>query len=213
MSGTSAGALNAAALKAGLVAGGRGAARKRLPRCGNRWATSAISAWCPGCSPSCRRCGSGRRRAASSCRSARRASLAQVFALHAGNIVDQSAGCRWFAISTSARSATMHGPALFVGATNVRTGKVKVFSGQEITARRFWPRPACPRCSRRSRSTARPIGTAAFPATPRCWPLYEPRAAGRYPDRAGQPDAARRHSRTPRWRSRTGSTRSASTPR
>ena len=27
-----------------------------------------------------------------------------------------------------------------------------------------WPRPACRRCSRRSRSTARPIGTAAMPA-------------------------------------------------
>ena len=36
---------------------------------------------------------------------------------------------------------------------------------------RCWRRPACPWCSRRSRSTARPTGTAVIPATPRIHPL------------------------------------------
>ena len=34
-----------------------------------------------------------------------------------------------------------------------------------------WPRPACPPCSRRSRSTARPIGTAATAGNPTMTPL------------------------------------------
>ena len=50
---------------------------------------------------------------------------------------------------------------LFLSATNVRTGKVKIFAAQRAWRRRRSPRRACPSCSRRSRSTARPIGTAA----------------------------------------------------
>ena len=54
---------------------------------------------------------------------------------------------------------------LFVTATNVRTG-----SGRGVPQRArsrptcCSPRPACRPCSRRSRSTAKPIGTAATPA-------------------------------------------------
>ena len=48
-------------------------------------------------------------------------------------------------------------------ATNVRTGKVKVFAQRrDLPPTRCWPRPACPSCSRRSRSTASTIGTAAI---------------------------------------------------
>ena len=56
---------------------------------------------------------------------------------------------------------------LFVTATNVRTGRAA--SSATPTSRRTccWPPPACRRCSRRSRSTASPTGTAAIPATRR----------------------------------------------
>ena len=54
---------------------------------------------------------------------------------------------------------------LFVTATNVRTGRGRVFRNAESHPTCCSPRPACRRCSRRSRSTARRTGTAATPAT------------------------------------------------
>jgi NTE family protein len=55
---------------------------------------------------------------------------------------------------------------LFLSATNVCTGKVKIFRNEEVSldavmASACLPRPACPTCSRRWRSTASAIGTAA----------------------------------------------------
>jgi NTE family protein len=60
---------------------------------------------------------------------------------------------------------------LFITATNVRTGRGRVFRNAEVTPD-GWPRPACRPCSRPSRSTARPIGTAATRATPRSRPWF-----------------------------------------
>jgi NTE family protein len=54
---------------------------------------------------------------------------------------------------------------LFVTATSVRTGRGRIFRNAEITPGCCWRRPACRRCFKRSRSTASPIGTAAIPAT------------------------------------------------
>ena len=51
---------------------------------------------------------------------------------------------------------------LFLCATNVRTGKVKVFENHELTVSRCCLRRAACRCSSRPlKSTAKPIGTAA----------------------------------------------------
>jgi NTE family protein len=61
--------------------------------------------------------------------------------------------------------------AVYVTATNVRTGRGRVFRNADSRPRRCWRRPACRRCSRRSRSTATRTGTAASRATRRSSPL------------------------------------------
>ncbi len=61
---------------------------------------------------------------------------------------------------------------LFVTATNVQTGRIKVFERSELTADHVMARPACPPCFRRWRSMACPIGMAAIWAIPRFIPLF-----------------------------------------
>ena len=56
---------------------------------------------------------------------------------------------------------------LFVTATNVHTGRGRVFRNAELTPMSCSLPPACRRCSARSRSMASPIGTGATPATRR----------------------------------------------
>ena len=55
---------------------------------------------------------------------------------------------------------------LFVTATNVRTGRGRVFRNAELTPDVLLASACRPPCSRRWRSTAKPIGTAATRATP-----------------------------------------------
>ena len=70
------------------------------------------------------------------------------------------------------------GPKLFVSATNVRTGKARVFERPEISVEALLASPVCRRSSRRWRSTARPSGMAASWAT---------RRSGRSTDAARRP--------------------------
>ncbi len=56
---------------------------------------------------------------------------------------------------------------LFIAATNLRTGAVRIFGTATSRPTRCWRLPACRGCSRRSRSTAKPTGMAATSATRR----------------------------------------------
>ena len=171
ISGTSAGALNGAALKAGLLAGGRAAARKRLARlwdAGRRYRRFPHA--CPGCSPSCPRCGSGRRRPSSSGRSARRGRRRSSISPYAmGRQVGKPVGAGSFARWISTAVCADASPAPFRRRHQscaparcmcfpVRRCHARGADGLGLPARRPF---------RRSRSTARPIGTAAIPATRR----------------------------------------------
>ena len=60
---------------------------------------------------------------------------------------------------------------LFVTATNVRTGQGEIFENASITSDVLLASACLPSCSRRWRSTARPIGMAAIPATRPSRPL------------------------------------------
>ncbi len=55
---------------------------------------------------------------------------------------------------------------LFICATNVRSGKIKVFGNAEVTIEAVLASACLPNLSRRWRSTARPTGTAATWGTP-----------------------------------------------
>ena len=133
ISGTSAGALNGAALKAGLVSGGRAAAKENLD-----WLWSQVSEvqdlrmgqWMEALLPD-------------------RSPLARIFAAFSPYAIADTMS-RIFSpydygpyYSNPLRRvvvkfrfdkvASDEGPAFFVSATNVRTGKIRVFGGPEIT--------------------------------------------------------------------------------
>ncbi len=133
LSGTSAGGLNAAACKAGLLAGGRDGARTALDAL---WAEVGrigdlrLNAWLREAFP-----------VATAWGQAVQASLpfspqgiaAQVFSPYdwgpfwRNPLADLVAGFDFSQVCAA------QGPALFIGATNVRTGRIRVFSGDEIT--------------------------------------------------------------------------------
>ncbi|SEM41329.1 NTE family protein [Loktanella fryxellensis] len=133
ISGTSAGAMNAAAYKAGLVAGGRAGARETLD-----WFWEQVGAvnapwvqdWLAALAPSIAGMAAilevspGYR----AFDAMSRMTSPYVFGALMRNPLDKIlANMRFEDICSDA------GPALFVGATNVRTGKIRVFSGAEIT--------------------------------------------------------------------------------
>ena len=53
---------------------------------------------------------------------------------------------------------------MFISATNVQTGRVRIFGREKITADAVMASACLPLCSARSRSTACPIGMAAISA-------------------------------------------------
>ena len=61
-------------------------------------------------------------------------------------------------------------PRLFLSATNVRTGKIKVFENDAMSVDVVLRRPACRTYSTPSRSMANTIGTAGSWAIPRSFP-------------------------------------------
>ncbi|MEO9827024.1 MAG: patatin-like phospholipase family protein [Paracoccaceae bacterium] len=134
ISGTSAGALNGAALKAGLVEGGRQGARDTLD-----WLWEQVGAvgdmrlahWMTALTPSP---GSISKAIESSFAYGITDAMSRVFSPYSYGPFYQNPLSRVVERFEYASICANADPALFVCATNVRTGKVKVFSGDEITA-------------------------------------------------------------------------------
>ncbi|NCO88001.1 MAG: patatin-like phospholipase family protein [Rhodobacterales bacterium] len=133
ISGTSAGAMNAAAFKAGMIAGGRAGARAELASLweqvgavtGPVWA-----AWLTALAPSVPALAQALRYspAFAAVEALERSLSPYAFGPMLQNPLRRIVeGFRFEAVCASA------GPALFIGATNVRSGKIKVFRGDEIT--------------------------------------------------------------------------------
>ena len=59
------------------------------------------------------------------------------------------------------------GPQFHICATNVRSGKIRVFTRRKSQLMRSSPLPVCPHCSRPSKLMEKPTGTADTPAIPR----------------------------------------------
>lgn len=134
MSGTSAGALNAAACKAGLIAGGRQGARDSLDRL---WAEVAsvgdfrMAPWFAAMFPFASAMADVWRDALTGAASGY---LEQVYTPYATGAFWRNPLAPVVARLNFAQVCAGEGPALFVAATNVRTGKVRVFSGADVTA-------------------------------------------------------------------------------
>lgn len=133
ISGTSAGALNGAALKAGLAAGGRDEARRSLD-----WLWKQVgavgdlrmAAWMSALFPAA---GIFKRLAGSAAPVSPAEMMTRMLSPYSYGPFYRNPLERVVNRFRYDRICAHEGPRLFISATNVRTGKIRVFSGEEIT--------------------------------------------------------------------------------
>jgi NTE family protein len=174
ISGTSAGALNGAALKAGLLAGGRGAARKRLDRL---WAQVGeigdfrMLPWMQAFLPMLR---FWQTAADSFLPFSPQGIAAQVYSPYAWG--DQWQNPLEPIVRDLDFSHVCAGtePRLFVSATNVRTGKIKVFKGDAITPEALMASACLPTVFQAVRIGQEDYWDGGYAGNPALFPLYEP---------------------------------------
>ncbi len=174
ISGTSAGALNGAALKAGLLVGGRGAARKRLDRLWHQIGEIGdfrMLPWMQAFLPMLR---FWQTTADSLLPFSPQGLAAQVYSPYAW-------GDRWqnplepvvrdldFSHVCAATE-----PQFFVSATNVRTGKIKVFEGEAITPEALMASACLPTVFQAVTIDGDAYWDGGFAGNPALFPLYEP---------------------------------------
>lgn len=174
ISGTSAGALNGAALKAGLIAGGRGAARKRLDRMWDQVGEIGdfrMLPWMAAFLPALR---FWQTASAAFLPFSPQGVAAQLYTPYAF-------GSRW----TNPLEPVVHdldfthvcaadGPQLFVSATNVRTGRIKVFAGQEIGPEALLASACLPTVFQTVEIGGEGYWDGGYSGNPALFPLYEP---------------------------------------
>ncbi len=133
ISGTSAGALNGAAFKAGMVAGGRDGARAELDRLWARVGTMGdmrLSAWMQPVLPFAAAMTNAWETAFNT---SPHGIAAQLFSPYAMGTTWKNPLAPAVADFDFSQICAESGPRLFISATNVRTGKIGVFTGQKIT--------------------------------------------------------------------------------
>ena len=174
ISGTSAGALNGAALKAGLIAGGRGAARKRLDRLWDQVGEVGDFRMVPWIAPFLPAIRFWQTTSAAFLPFSPQGIAAQLYSPYAF-------GTHW----TNPLEPVVHdldfahvradaGPKLFVSATNVRTGKIKVFSGAEIGPQALLASACLPTVFQTVEIDGEAYWDGGFSGNPALFPLYEP---------------------------------------
>ncbi|MBN8631263.1 MAG: patatin-like phospholipase family protein [Rhodobacterales bacterium] len=174
ISGTSAGALNGAALKAGLIAGGRGAARKRLDRLWTQVGEIGDFRMLPWIAPFLPAMRFWQAASAAVLPFSPQAVAAQLYSPYAfgqswSNPLAPVARDLDFANLSDRR-----GPRLFVSATNVRTGKIKIFTGREITPDALLASACLPTVFQTVEIDGEGYWDGGFSGNPALFPLYEP---------------------------------------
>ncbi len=174
ISGTSAGALNGAALKAGLLAGGRGAARKRLDRLWSQVGEVGdfrMLPWMAAFLPALRFWQSA---SAALLPFSPQGIAAQLYSPYVF-------GSRWQnPLEPVVRDldfthvCAADGPRLFVSATNVRTGRIKVFEGQEIGPEALLASACLPTVFQTVEIGGEAYWDGGYSGNPALFPLYEP---------------------------------------
>ncbi|WP_112309557.1 patatin-like phospholipase family protein [Pseudogemmobacter bohemicus] len=174
ISGTSAGALNGAALKAGLVAGGRGAARKRLRRL---WEDIAdigdfrvLLPWFQPFLPMMRMMQDAAEVLMPVSPQGLAAQIYSPYAWGAGWRNPLEPVIRDLDFS---HVCAADGPALFIGATNVRTGKARVFQGDEISPDALMASACLPSVFQAVEIDGEAYWDGGFAGNPSLWPLYD----------------------------------------
>lgn len=174
ISGTSAGALNGAALKAGLVAGGREAARKRLRRLWDDIADIGdfriLLPWFQPFLPMMRMVQDVTEALMPVSPQGMAAQIYSPYSWGAAWRNPLEPVIRDLDFSHVCANA---GPALFIGATNVRTGKARVFRGDEITPEALMASACLPSVFQAVEIGGEAYWDGGFAGNPSLWPLYD----------------------------------------
>jgi NTE family protein len=174
ISGTSAGALNGAALKAGLLAGGRVAAQKRLDRLWTHIGEIGdfrMAPWVQPFLPAFRFWQDAAEAYLPVSPQGIAAQMYSPYALggHWENPLD--AVVRDLDFSQVCKTAS---PQLFVSATNVRTGKIKVFEAEAITPEVLLASACLPTVFQAVEIDGEAYWDGGYSGNPALFPLYEP---------------------------------------
>ncbi len=175
VSGTSAGALNGAALKAGLVAGGHAEARVRLRALWDSVIAIGdlrnLGPWFQPFLPVARLM----QETAEAVLPFSPASVAsQFYSPYAWGPAWRNPLTPVVEAFDLAEVCAKAGPELSVGATNVRTGKVHVFAGDEVTAQAILASACLPTVFQAVEIDGEAYWDGGFTGNPALWPLYHP---------------------------------------
>jgi NTE family protein len=174
ISGTSAGALNGAALKAGLLAGGRVAAQKRLTRLWDQVAEIGDFRMMPWLQPWLPAMRFWQGAAEAFLPYSPQGIAAQLYSPYSlgeawENPLDPVVRDLDFT-----RVCADGGPRLFISATNVRTGKIKVFKGNEISPEALMASACVPTVFQAVEIGGEVYWDGGYAGNPALFPLYEP---------------------------------------
>ncbi|GAB1363565.1 patatin-like phospholipase family protein [Rhodobacter sp.] len=173
ISGTSAGALNGAALKAGLVAGGPEAARKTLRELWEKVADIGDFRTMPWMLPFVPALRFWQQASESFLPFSPAGLASQLWSPYTPGIDYRNPLEPVIGDLDFSRVCTSAGPALFVGATNVRTGKVRIFHGHELTPQALMASACLPTAFRAVEIDGEAYWDGGFTGNPSLWPLYE----------------------------------------
>lgn len=174
ISGTSAGALNGAALKSGLISGGREAARKRLDRLWDHVGAVGDFRMLPWLQPFVPAIRFWQTATAAVLPFSPQGVAAQLYSPYAWGSQWQNPlepVVRDLDFSTVCAAS---GPKLFVSATNVRTGKIRIFTGPEITPEALMASACLPTVFQTVEIDGEAYWDGGYAGNPALFPLYEP---------------------------------------
>ncbi len=174
ISGTSAGALNGAALKAGLLAGGREAARKRLDRLWDQIAAIGDFRMLPWLQPFLPAIRFWQGAAESMLPVSPQGLAGLLYSPYALGDSWHNPLAEIVADLEFAHVCATAEPQLFVSATNVRTGKIKVFSGDRITADALLASACLPTVFQAVEIEGESYWDGGYAGNPALFPLYVP---------------------------------------
>ena len=174
ISGTSAGALNGAALKAGLLAGGRIAAQKRLDRLWDQVGEIGDFRMLPWIQPWLPALRLWQEAAEAFLPVSPQGIAAQLYSPYAMGSAWENPLEPVVRDLDFSRVCDVAGPRLFVSATNVRTGKIRVFEGDEITPEALLASACLPTVFQAVEIGGEAYWDGGYSGNPALFPLYEP---------------------------------------
>lgn len=174
ISGTSAGALNGAALKAGMISGGRAGAKRSLAKLWRdvaRVSDLRVPAWLQPIVPGFEALG---QIALTLSPFSPQGIAAQVYTPYAWGPAWRNPLESIVRRLDFTNVCHRDGPQLFVGATNVETGRIRIFKGDEISPQALMASACLPSVFQAVQIDGQPYWDGGYSGNPALFPLYEP---------------------------------------